>query len=211
MVSICAALAFTLTARGEVLSAAETDAFITAFNAKQGATQTYQAELTQQLQLRGLKRPAESRGQLFYRAPAELLLRYDQPAGEFLLLKDADVWFKKTDRPLVHRHQVAGGANPGKSLLMLFRDDPDGVRRQFNVTVARTNSTLQVTLTPKEKDPHMRLVAIENVVREADLEVLSVRTIFEGQNQITYEFTNPRRNAPLDAALFAPPPQEPLR
>ena len=194
-----------------MLSDADADAFVTAFNAKQGNTQSYQADFKQQLQLRGLKRPAESHGQIFYRAPADLLMRYDQPAGEFVLMTGPETWFKKTGRPLLHRTQTNTGGDPGKSLLMLFRNDPALVREQFHVAIERTNAVLHVTLTPKKSDPRMRLVAIENTVTDPGLEVLTVRTIFEGNNQITYEFTNAKRNEPLDAALFAEPRQEPRR
>ncbi len=198
MVSICAALA-ALTARAEPVPDAEREAIITRFVARQGATATFQAELTQRLELRGLKRPAESAGQLYYRAPDALALHFTQPAGEFLIQIGRDTWLKKSRKPVVHRRETTANL-----LFLLFRRDDD-VRADFGFAMEREADRLRVTLTPTQKEKFPHLVAIENTLSLPDLEIVSMRTVFEGGNAMRYDFANVRRNEPIAATIFEAP------
>ncbi len=195
MVSICAALA-ALTARAEPVPEADREAIIARFVAQQDATETFQAELTQRLELRGLKRPAESTGQLYYRAPDALALHFTRPAGEFLIQTGRDSWRKKNHQPVVHQRD-----SNAHLLFLLFRRDGD-VRTDFVFAMERDGDRLRVTLTPRQPDKFPHLVAIENTLAWPDLEIVSMRTVFEGGNVMQYDFANVRRNEPVPPAVF---------
>lgn len=198
MVSICAALA-ALTARAEPVPDTEREAIITRFVAQQDATETFQAELTQRLELRGLKRPTESTGQLYYRAPDALALHFTRPAGEFLIQTGRDTWLKKSRKPVVHRRETNANL-----LFLLFRRDGD-VRANFAFEMEREADRLRVTLTPLQKEKFPHLVAIENTLTLPDLEIVSMRTVFDGGNAMQYDFANVRRNDSIPAAMFEAP------
>ncbi len=210
VVSICVALPL-MAAVGAPLAPEEREAFIARFVAQQQATETYQAELKQTLELRGLRRPVESAGRIYYRSPDALALVFEKPAGEFLIVAGGDLFVKKHRQRLRHRtiDPARAGHHDLLFMLALFRDGAAVTREHFDVAMTRTNADLLVRLSPKERDPHHRQpVAIDNWIAETTLEVSKLRLQFHGENAITYEFREPVRNQPIDPAVFQPPRTE---
>ncbi len=191
-----------------VLTEDEQKSYSDAFVRQQKQTKTFQADLKQTLRLRGLKRPVESEGRLSYRAPDSLLIKFTQPAGEYLLIKGDDVYLKKANRPLTHRTSTPGRTGPGQEmrfLLSLFQNGVAEFANEFNVQMSRTDGQLLVSLLPKKPDPRFPMSAIENVMELPSLEIRATKVNFDADNSVSYEFLNPRRNEPLDATLFEPP------
>lgn len=186
MVSICGFVCAAL-----IVSDAERRQHDEAFARLQQQTQSYQADLKQTVRLRGLQRPVESAGRIYFRAPGQLRMSFTQPAGEYMLMTGNDVYVKKTNHPL--RHKTAD-ANT-QMLLSLFRGDVKDWEKKFRVTCARDGDRLIVTLRDER-------VEIENTVELPSYEIRSVQVRFDADNSMTYEFTHPVRNQPLDDKLF---------
>ena len=200
VVSICAVVAVALTVRAAPLSEAEQAEYVDAYIARQNGTETFTADVKQTLQLRGLKRPTESLGRIYYRAPDALALVFTQPANEFLILNGPKAWVKKSRQAV--RHQTRPPQGGATLLLSLFQSNAVDYRRLFDIGMERTNEHLRVTLTPKTPDRQMRLRSIENLVTLPALEVQTIHIRFEGDNQMQFEFLNPERNTPINPAIF---------
>jgi outer membrane lipoprotein-sorting protein len=112
MVSICGFVCALM------LSDAERQQHTDVFVRTQQQTQTFQADVKQTVRLHGLKKPVESIGRLFYKAPDKLRIQFTQPAGEYLLIVGNDVFSKKTNRPLRRSKDPNAGM-----LLKLFQGD----------------------------------------------------------------------------------------
>ena len=199
--------------RAQLLPPAERDAFIQKFIAKQSATTTFQAGLEQTLQLQGLREPVTSTGRIYFRAPDGLALRFSQPAGEFVIIDGDDLYMQRANRPLQHhRFDPTGARGQGgqmRFLLDLFQHGATNTLAHYNAAITRTNDQLVVSLTPKQPQPHSREPSrIDNGVSLPDLELRSMRVEFENQSALSYQFLDPVRNQPLDAAVFRPPREE---
>ncbi len=174
-----------------MLSEAERRAHDEAFARLQQQTRTYQADLKQTVRLRGLQKPVESTGTIYFQAPGQLRISFTQPAGEYLLITGNDVYVKKANRPL--RHNTA---DPNAQMLLsLFRGYVKDWEKKFRVTCARDADRLIVTLRDER-------IEIENVVALPSYEIRSVQVRFDADNSMTYEFTHAVRNQPLDGRLF---------
>jgi outer membrane lipoprotein-sorting protein len=213
MVSICAALALSAVAAiahdATTLSDTERDGVINHFAAQQLETRTYQATLKQTVVMRGLREPLTSEGKVYFQQPDALAFIFTQPTNEYYIVNGPDIWLKKRSKPMVHRRidpNNPAAAGDMRFLMSVFTDGGTNTHERFNVTIARADQELQVVLTPKARKPRSRdPVRIENWVDANSLELQKLRVEFEGDNAITYEFTNPQRNGPLDAAVFQPP------
>src|SRR5207249_767411 len=138
------------------LSEAERKPLVDAFVRLQQQTQTYQADLRQTVRLRGLNKPVESIGKIFYKAPGSLRISFAQPAGEYMLINGEKVYSKKTNRPL----RKSKDRNAGM-LLTLFQGGVKNWEEEFDITYAREDDRLFVTLQPRRTEMK---VEIENVV-----------------------------------------------
>jgi hypothetical protein len=197
-----------MVADAESVTPEEQQKYSEAFTRQQQQTRTFRAELRQTVMLRGLKEPVTSQGWLYYQSPDSLLLKFDQPAGEFVLLRGSDLHQQKTNKPLMHRklseQEKECGAGPG-FLLSLFQNGGTNYYHLFSVHMARTNEALLVTLAPRKRNSKERLGQIENIIALPSLEIRSIRLQLGPAGSATYEFVNPTRNEPLDPALFAAP------
>ena len=182
-----------------MLSVAERQPYVDAFVRAQQQTQTYQAELKQTVRLRGLQKPVESAGHIYYRAPGSLRLSFTQPADEYMLLTGDDLYLKKANRALIHRKSPGENA---RMLLELFRGGEKDWEEKFDITYARENDHLIVTLHPKQPDAKMHGVEIENIVALPSYDIRSIQIRFDKDSSMTYEFSHAVRNAPLDDKLF---------
>jgi outer membrane lipoprotein-sorting protein len=174
------------------------------FEAKQSATTTFRAELLQFLKLSGLRDPVLSRGEILYRAPDQLLLRYTQPAGESILLHGNEVYVVKPPAPSRHVHLEPG--KPGSEMLYflgLFQDGGRKIREDWNFSASSESATTTVSLKPRS--PLAEVLEIISQVRTRDLEIRSIQVRLPRNTTMTYEFQNIQRNIDLPATLFQPP------
>jgi outer membrane lipoprotein-sorting protein len=208
MVSICGLVLAALTHAATPLNDAERKPYIDAFVRKQQETQTYEATLKQTLRLRGLKQPVESEGRVYYKAPGALLMSFSKPAGDYLIVTGADIYLKKANRPLLRRKTVAGHVRPDQNaqlLLSLFQGGALDWGALFDIDMARDDDQLIVTMHPKQPDAAARRVSIDSIIVLPSNELRSIQVSFGEENSLTYEFSDPKRNRPLDDKLFVAP------
>ncbi len=181
------------------------------FDASQHALHTFQADIVQTLVMQGLDRPIVSRGRLFYQAPDKFLLRFTDPAGEWILSDGKTLSIQKKGQPLLRRDLNPGldaaKSGPGAaSLFDFFHSDSARWHRDFDVKLARDGGVLEVSLTPW-RTPGAARQGFDGVVTRLqlpDYAPLSI-TVLAGDNRIGYASSHPRRNGPVDPSLFTPP------
>ena len=191
-----------------MLSDAERKPYVDAFVHTQQQTQSYQAELKQTVRIHGLQKPIESDGHIYYRAPGSMRMDFTQPAGEYMLITGDDMYLKKSNRAVIHRKATGPKSRPDQNarmLLSLFQGGVDEWSEQFDVTIAREDDHLVVTLHPKQADAKAHGVEIENIVALPSYDIRSIQIRFDKENSLTYDFTNAVRNATLDDKLFVVP------
>jgi outer membrane lipoprotein-sorting protein len=207
MVSIRSlALGFFLTSHlpAAEMAPSEIARFNARFEAKQSATTAFRAQLLQFLQLSGLRDPILSRGEILYRAPDQLLLRYTQPPGESILLRGNEVYVVKPPAP--SRSVRLEPGKPGSEMLYflgLFQDGGRKMREDWNFSAATTSTITTVSLKPRS--PLAEVLEIISQVRTRDLEIRSIQVRLPRNTTLTYELQNIRRNVDLPATLFQPP------
>ena len=204
MVSVCGLVLATLTPLDETARKPYIDAFVQ----KQKQTQTYAANMHQTLRLRGLKQPIESEARVLYKAPSSLLMSFAKPAGDYLIVTGDDVYLKKANRPLVHRRNLSPAARPDQNaqlLLSLFQGGAMDWGAVFDIDMARDDDRLIVTLRPKQPGAKARQVRIDNVIALPSNDLRSIQISFGEENSLTYEFSDAKRNLPLDDKLFVAP------
>lgn len=212
VVSIRSALAFgfvTLLAAVSTTAAApvspsEQVRYESGFSAVQKSTRTFQATLRQTLSLQGTP-PIISTGTIYFQAPDRLLLRFSQPAGEWLLINGTQMAIQKKGRPLqkedsatpITRHSHAA------NLLDFFSSGSERWYKDFDVTLTREDDHLLVHLKPW-RTPTSTSQGVDRIVTTLQLpsyEVLKIE-VTVGSNTIAYQFSNVRRNISLATDLF---------
>jgi len=203
------ALAAPLRAEPQPVAPAELAHHDAAFSAVQQNTRTFRANVTQTLHLQGLARPLVSTGTLFYASPDKLLIRYTQPAGEWMLVNGSVAAIQKQGRPL-ERHDLTAqsrNASHAASLLDFFHADPARWHRDFDVTMTRDGDRLFVHLQPW-LTPTATSQGVEQIVTTLQLPAYAIagmNVTIHGANSIDYQFTHGERNVLLDPALFQVP------
>lgn len=207
MVSICAAVAAALVAFGPSAAHADTtnaDEFV----AHQTATQTFAADLRQVFHWSFPRRHVESLGHISYQAPDFLSIVLTNPASEIVLVRGHDLYIKRDKKALAtYKLEVQNGKPTQRVqfLLSFFQNGCTNFADLFDVNIARTPDTCTVILTPKHLLQMLPLRSVENVIAWPSMDVRSMRIRLIMDGYITYEFRNPRRNQPLDAAAFEVP------
>jgi outer membrane lipoprotein-sorting protein len=180
-----------------------------AFSAVQRDTRTFHADVTQTLHLQGLARPIASTGTLDYVGPDKLLIRFTQPAGEWMLVNGTVAVVKKTGKPL-ERHDLSSqgrSATHAASLLDFFHADPARWHRDFDVSMTRDGDRLFVHLKPW-MTPTATAQGVEQIVTTLQLPsyaIVEMNVTLGGANSIDYQFAHGARNAAIDPALFQVP------
>lgn len=207
MVSICAAVAATLV--GLRLCAARADTTnADEFVAHQAATQTFEADLRQVFHWSFPHRHVESLGHISYQAPDFLSIILTNPAPELVLVRGQNLYIKRDKKPLAAYKLEVHNGKPTQQvqfLLSFFQNGCTNFAGLFDVNIARTREACTVTLTPKHLLQMLPLRSVENVIAWPSMDVRSMRIGLIMDSYITYEFRNPRRNQPLDAAVFEVP------
>ncbi len=207
MVSICAAVATVLIAFGPRAVRADTtnaDEFV----AHQTATQTFDADLRQVFHWSFPRRHIESLGHISYQAPDFLSIVLTNPASEIVLVRGHDLYIKRDKKTLATYKLEVHNGKPTQQvqfLLSFFQNGCTNFADLFDVNIARTPDACTVTLTPKHLLQMLPLRSVENVIAWPSMDVRSMRIGLIMDSYIAYEFHNPRRNQPLDAAVFEVP------
>jgi outer membrane lipoprotein-sorting protein len=205
------ALALTAPLHGEPVpvTAAELARYDAGFAAVQQQTQTFRAEIVQTLHLQGLARPVTSQGTLSYASPDKLLIRFTQPAGEWMLVNGAQALVKKTGRPLERHDLNAQGraASHAASLLDFFHADPARWHHDFDVAMTRDGDRLAVHLKPW-MTPTASAQGVQEIVTTLQLPqyaIVEMAITINAGNSIDYQFLHGERNVALDPKLFEVP------
>lgn len=215
MVPIHIALAFlTITIAAVSLTAApvsdsEMARYESGFSSLQKSTHTFQAALRQTLSLHGSAQPIISTGTLFYQNPDRLLLRFSQPAGEWLLVNGARLAIQKRGHPVQIEDSSTVGVRHSHtaSLLDFFSSGAERWHKDFDVTMTREGNHLLVQLKPWQT-PTSTSQGLDRVITTLQLpgyEVAEIEVTVNGDNKIAYQFSNVKRNVPMAADLFAVP------
>jgi outer membrane lipoprotein-sorting protein len=206
MVSICAAVAAGLVGTGWTAACADTND--AAFVAHQAATRTFQAGLRQTFHWSFPPRHVESVGRISYQAPDLLAIVLTNPAPEFVLVRGDDLYIQRDKKPLARYKLAVRNGKPTQNvqfLLGFFQNGCTNFAGLFDADVKRDQGTCAVTLHPKHPMQMLPLRAVENVIAWPSMDVRSMRIGLIMGSYITYEFSDPRRNQPLDAAVFETP------
>ena len=207
MVSIRTALAAVLVTVGSRAARADTtnaDEFV----AHQTATQTFECDLRQVFHWSFPRRHVDSLGRLCYQAPDLLSIVLTNPASELVLVRGQDLYIKRDKKPLATCKLGIHNGKPTQRvqfLLSFFQNGCTNFADLFDVTIARTPDTRTVTLTPKHSLQMLPLRSVENVVAWPSMDVRSMHIGLIMDSYIIYEFRNPRRNQPIDPAVFEVP------
>jgi len=203
------ALTVPLRADPQAVSAADVARYDAGFAQVQQATRTFRADITQSLQLQGLAKPVTSTGTLWYASPDKLLIRFTQPAGEWILVNGSQAAIQKTGRPLeLHDLKAQGrAASHAASLLDFFHADPARWHHDFDVAMTRDGDRLSVHLQPW-MTPTAASQGVQEIVTTLLLpryDIVEMAITINAGNSLDYRFAHGARNAALDPALFRVP------
>ncbi len=207
MVPICAAVAAVLVAGGTGAVRADTTN-VNVFVAHQAATQTFEADLRQVFHWSFPRRHVDSLGRIRYQAPDFLSIVLTSPAPELVLVRGHDLYIKRDKKALAAYKLAVRNGEPTQRvqfLLSFFQNGCTNFADLFDVNIARTPDACTVTLTPKHTLQMLPLRSVENVIAWPSMDVRSMRIGLILDSYITYEFRSPRRNQPLDPAVFEVP------
>ena len=211
MVPVCAAVLIALGhfAKAEEISPADLALHEKGFGALQVGTRTFTADIVQILTLQGIAKPVVSKGVLSYASPDHLLIRFSQPAGEWMIVDGTRVAVQKQGKSIDVR-ETSGQGKSGShavSLLDFFNSGPERWHQSFDVSMTREGDRLLVHLKPW-MTPTSTFQGVKSITTALQLpgyELLAMEIAMSGSNQIRYEFSNVRRNTKFDPALFAIP------
>ena len=191
------------------VSSAEMAKYEKGFGALQQGTRTFSAEILQTLILQGLDHPIVSKGILYFANPDKLLIRFSQPAGEWMLVNASGAAIKKKGQPVDFREAKGpgkGGSRPA-NLLDFFRNGPDHWHQNFDVSMTRDGDKLLVHLKPW-MTPTSTFQGVDSIITTLQLpsyEIISMEIAMSGANRVRYEFSDAQRNPSLAPALFIMP------
>jgi len=206
MVSICSALAALLVGLG--LSTAHADTNVDAFVAHQAATQTFEADLRQVFHWSFPRKHVESLGYIRYQAPAFLAIVLTNPVSELVLVRGDDLYIQRDKKASAKYKLEVHNGKPTQNvqfLLSFFQSGCTNFVGLFDATMTKTNDAVAVMLRPKHYAQMLPLRSVENVIAWPSFDVRSMRMGLIWDSYITYEFSNPRRNQPIDPAIFEVP------
>jgi outer membrane lipoprotein-sorting protein len=215
MVPVHAALAFLilmpcgiLPLQAAPVSENEMTRYEKGFNALQESTRTFRADLRQSLMLEGMAKPIVSTGTLFYQTPDHLLLRFSKPAGEWLIINGHQMGVKKQEKSLdLQQVSSQGRRSHAASLLDFFSSGVSRWHKDFDVSMTREGDRLSVQLKPWQT-PTSASQGVECIVTTLQLptyDVLEIEVTINGENKISYQFSNTQRNIEMPSSLFILP------
>ena len=193
------------------VSPAEMANYEKGFSAVQQDAKSYRADFRQILYLEGLNKPIISVGVLYFQSPDRLAIRFSQPAGEWTIVNGAKMALQKQGQPLKVQDLSAEGPRKSPShmasLLDFFHSGAARWHKDFDVGMIRNGDILYVKLTPylTPTAPAQGVDEILTTLRLPGYDLTDMQINFNSANRFEYQFTNGRRNVPLDSALFQIP------
>jgi outer membrane lipoprotein-sorting protein len=184
--------------------AANADEFV----AHQVATRTFEADVRQVFHWGFPPRHVESLGHISYQSPSFLAIVLTNPASELVLARGDDLYIKRDKRAPARYKLAVHNGKPTQNvqfLLSFFQNGCTNFADLFDAKIASTTDQCTVTLTPKHVLQMLPLRSVENVIALPSMDVRYMRIGLILDGYITYEFSNPHRNQPLDAAVFEVP------
>ncbi len=206
MVSICTAVTALFVGVGPVAVRADTNA--EAFVAHQTATRTFDADVRQTFHWSFPHRHVESLGHLSYQAPGFLAMVFTSPAPELVLVRGEDLYIKRDKRALARYKLEVHDSKPTQDvqfLLGFFQNGCTDFAGLFDARITPDDNARTVTLLPKHPGRMFPLRSVDNVIAWPSMDVRSMRIGLIWDSYILYEFTNSRRNQPLDTGVFEAP------
>jgi outer membrane lipoprotein-sorting protein len=177
-----------------------------AFQQRQAETKSLQSGFKQTVRLKGVRDPVVSLGKFYYIAPESLLIRFDQPKGEYMMMRGNELFTKKTGKRQARRKLGDDEPHTGLSMLLdLFRTGGRRFQDEFEIRMKNDGNELLVTLTNKHGNDELLPGRIENRLSQSELNLKSVLVEFAGGQAILYEFIKPVRNKPIPPSLFKNP------
>ena len=153
-------------------------------------------------------RHVESLGHISYQAPDLLAIVLTNPSPELVLVRGRDLYIKRDKRPLAMYKLEVHNGKPTQNvqfLLSFFQNGCTNFASLFDVHSAPADDARTITLLPKHSMQMFPLRSVENVIEWPSMDMRSMRIGLIMGSYITYEFHHPRRNQPLDAAVFEAP------
>lgn len=172
------------------------------FFAAQQKSRTLEATFTQTISAPGLGRPAISRGKLFYYAPDDIRISYEEPSGELMQLDAGNFTTIRTGRaPLV---RTAG--HPSAQALCALRDILRGNRPpgDMRVSVTRQEGNYIVILAPSTRGG-FQPERIENTIDAETMQLRSMNLTLPRGTSMRFDFSAIKRNHRLPAGTFRLP------
>ena len=195
------------------LSPAETQSLREQFEKRQSSLQMASVDFSQTLSLAGLRRPAVSRGRILYASRGRLLIEYQQPPGDFILLPgDGTLVSRKGGRPIVAQKldQMDVRARRGLTLLLsLFEGKlPVGFTHPRFEARREGEHRVIVTMTPEASaaGPVDGVERIETTLVLPTLDPAAVSIRLAGGAEMRYDFGQIERRAKLSPDAFSVPP-----
>ena len=175
------------------------------FETRQRETRTWACAFTQTQSMAGMRQPIVSTGTLSYRAPELLRLEFAQPAGEFTLVVGDQLFIQKVGKKVAVKSLTGDiSGKPYLSLLGLLRGKPAEDEKFFTPEITREDDHYTIVLTRKADASSRLPKRITNTIDAESLEVREVLVELPG-GTLSYRFSEPARNRPMDAARFAVP------
>jgi len=193
---------------GPGLAAVRADTNVEAFVAHQAATRTFEADVQQTFHWGFPHRHVESLGHISYQAPGFLAMVFTSPVPELVLVRGNDLYIKRDKKALARYKLEVRNGKPTQTvqfLLNFFQNGCTNFAGLFDVRISSGERAQTVTLTPKHPAQMFPLRSVENVIALPSMDVQSMRIGLIWDSYILYEFTNPRRNQPLDTGVFEEP------
>jgi hypothetical protein len=190
------------------LTAARADTSDDLFVAHQVATQTFEADVRQVFHWSFPPKHVESLGHISYQAPDFLAIVLTNPATELVLVRGDGLYIKRDKKALATYKLGMHNGKPTQNvqfLLGFFQNGCTNFAGLFDASITRADDAQKITLLPKHTLQMLPLRSVENVIAWPSMDVRSMRIGLIWDSYITYEFTKPRRNQPLDAAVFEVP------
>jgi len=189
-----------------LLAPAQSQSIQKTFQKQQQQTSSLQSGYRQTVRLKGVRDASVSSGKFYYISPDSILIKFDDPKGEYLMIRGKDLFLKKNGKQEVRRKINPDEPETGLSMLLdLFRTGGKQFQDEFQLQMSYEKNDLIVTLTQKKSDEDVLPSRIENRLSRDGLNIKSVLVEFDGGHSILYEFTKPVRNRSIPPSVFEHP------
>jgi outer membrane lipoprotein-sorting protein len=191
--------------------AADQEAILSGWLGAQTNVQTWAADFTQIRELKALRQPLVSTGQVWFAAPQNF--RWELGGNQTIAIRSGDVML--VEYPRLKRAEKYdfrdSGPNDWKDALGLlqsgFPRSREEINREFNIlSLVTTNNLYELGLQPKSIGARKMMPRI-NVLISMQLTLAGTELVFADGSRMRNEFSNVRTNVPVEGKfeLTVPP------